>query len=106
MIILIGLAIVSLILKIVFKEVLYHTRKERIIINLIIFVTMMSWEVLSHILNVWIYPGPGMIGIYIYGLPLELFVFYLVLPDFVFTVYELIRHKLGKSYINKRAIKN
>jgi lycopene cyclase domain-containing protein len=96
--ILILLFLVSLLLKIKFKEVLYHTKKERFLITSIIFITMMSWEALSHVLNVWIYPGPGMIGVYFFELPLELYIFYFILPDFVFTVYELIRKVSGKKY--------
>ncbi|HCC06043.1 TPA: hypothetical protein DEP94_01620 [Candidatus Nomurabacteria bacterium] len=90
--------IFSAILKSVYNEILYHSRKERLIINIVVFFTMMSWEFLSHTLNVWLFPGPGLLGINIFGLPIELYIGYIVLPDFVFTAYELIRNKLGKSY--------
>ena len=93
--------LISTVLKLNFKEVLYHSKKERFTINIIIFVIMMSWETISRITGAWLFPGPGYIGIYIFELPLELYMFYIILPDFVFTVYELIRHTLGKSYIKK-----
>lgn len=99
--ILIIIFIVTEFLKHKFKEKLYSTRRQRTLINAMIFVVMMAWEFLSHYLRVWLYPGPGMIGIYILGLPIELYIFYLVLPDFVFTVYELIRMKTEKPYMQE-----
>jgi lycopene cyclase domain-containing protein len=101
--ILIAIFLITIFLKYKFKEGLYKTRKQRILINVLIFITMMSWEFLSHYLKIWLYPGKGMIGLYILGLPIEIYIFYIVLPDFVFTVYELIRMKTEKSYTQEKS---
>ena len=92
MIIIIGVLIVALAIKSKYREVLYHSEKERLVISLVILVVMVSWELFSTHAKIWLYPGPGMIGIFIFGLPIELFLFYLVLPYCVFTVFECI-HK-------------
>ena len=87
----------TIIQKIRFKEVLYHSFKERITITLIIFFVMMSWEFYSKSKEIWLFPGPGMIGVYILGLPLELYIFYLIFPYFVFVFYETMHIKLDSK---------
>ncbi len=97
MIILIVIFLFTIIQKIKFKEILYHSFKERIIITLVIFVVMMSWEFYSKSKGIWLFPGPGMVGIYILGLPLELYLFYLIFPYFVFVFYETMHLKLDSK---------
>ncbi len=77
-----------------YHEVLYHSEKERLLVSSIILISMISWEFVSVHTRVWLYPGPGVIGIFFIGLPIELVTFYLVLPYFVFTIFELIHKKL------------
>ncbi len=79
-------------LKIKFKEVLYHSQRERFAVTFIIMVIMISWERYSTTHQIWIYPGTGGIGIYLFGLPIELYFFYLLLPHFVFIIFDLV-HK-------------
>ena len=77
-----------------YHEVLYHSDAERVLTSLIILITMISWEFVSVQNEVWLYPGPGTLGISFSGLPIELFLFYLVLPYFVFTIFELIHKEI------------
>lgn len=92
LIILIFLTVATIILKVKFKEKLYHSNKERILVTLIVLVVMISWEYFSTQNNIWQYPGTGMLGVYVLGLPIELYYFYIVLPYFVFLIFDLI-HK-------------
>lgn len=92
LIILIFLTIATLILKVVFKEKLYHSNKERIIVAGIILVIMIGWEYFSTQNHIWLYPGTGLLGIYFLGLPIELYYFYIILPYFVFLIFDII-HK-------------
>jgi len=87
---------VAVFIRIRFHETLYHSEKERVTISLIILISMIAWEFTSVHTNVWLYPGSGVIGIFFFGLPIELFLFYLVLPYFVFTIFELIHKKLDR----------
>jgi len=82
----------TIFLKIKFKEVLYHSQKERISVALIIMVIMISWEHYSTTHQIWVYPGTDGIGVYLFGLPIELYLFYLLLPHFVFIIFDLV-HK-------------
>ena len=92
LIILIFLTIAIFILKVAFKEKLYHSNKERIIVAGIILVIMIGWEYFSTQNRIWLYPGSGLLGVYILGLPIELYYFYIILPYFVFLIFDLI-HK-------------
>ena len=96
-IIVICLLITATFIKIKYRLVLYHSEKERILTSIIIFIIMISWELVSTRTAVWLYPGPGLIGVFVLGLPIELYLFYLVLPYFVFIVFELIHKKLDKK---------
>lgn len=80
-----------------YRETLYHSEKERVITSLAILTFMISWESISIHNNVWFFPGPGMIGIFIFDLPIELFLFYLILPYFVFSIFELIHKKVENN---------
>jgi|SRR3989344_3560125 len=92
LIILICLTIVTFVIKVKFKEKLYHSNKERVIVALIILVIMIGWEYFSTQNDIWFYPGNGMLGAYILGLPIELYYFYMILPYFVFLIFDLV-HK-------------
>jgi len=80
-----------------YKVKLYHSIKERIIVTTIMFVVLMGWELINfNYFQAWIYPGPGMIGFKILGLPLELYLFFLTSPYFALVVYELIHKEVDK----------
>jgi len=89
--------IVGLFLEIKYKIILYHSLRERMLIVLIVFVVLVGWELINrYVFQAWLYPGAGMIGRYIFGLPIELYLFYLTGPYFAFVVYELIHKKIDK----------
>lgn len=94
--------IIFLILAVWFEKA-YHVRlfgsiKERIIVTLVIFVILISWELINYnYFQAWLYPGPGMIGINILGLPIELFLFFLTAPYFSLIVYELIHKNVDSA---------
>lgn len=96
-IILIFLVIVTVLLKLKYKLVFYHSEKERILTSLVILVVMINWEHYSVTHNVWTYPGSGLSGIYIWMLPIELYAFYIVLPYFVFSIFDIVHKRLDKT---------
>jgi hypothetical protein len=80
-----------------YKVHLFRSLKERLTVTVLIFVVLMGWEFInSNIFKAWLYPGPGMIGVYIFGLPLELYLFYIAAPYFSFIVYELIHREVDR----------
>ena len=96
LIILVCLFVAAIFMKIRYRPILYHSEKERVLVSLVILAVMISWELVSTRAAVWLYPGPGLLGVLILGLPVELYIFYLVLPYFAFTVFELIHKKMDK----------
>ncbi len=73
---------------------LYHSIKERLIVTLNIFLVGMIWDYYAVYRSTWIFPGPGLIGLRIYGLPIEEFLFYLIAPYAVFTMYKFYDKKI------------
>lgn len=76
---------------------LYQTRKERILITLIFFVIGVAWDSFATIHKTWIYPGNGLVGIWIGVLPLEEYLFSLIVPFWILTVYRVLDKKLSTA---------
>lgn len=49
---------------------LYGTRRERLLITVLCFVIGVAWDTFSVIEKAWIFPGHGLVGIWIDVLPL------------------------------------
>lgn len=89
-------------LELQFHVHLYKTRKERILITLIFFVIGVAWDSISTINKTWVYPGNGLIGIWIGVLPLEEYLFSLVVPFWILTVYRALEVKLSTRSAARR----
>ena len=100
LIILTFLLAATVVLEIKYKLVLYHSKKERVWMTLIVLIIMITEEQVARINNIWLFPGPGMTGVNIFHLPLDLYLFYVILPYFVFVVFELIHKKMDKRQRN------
>ena len=71
-----------------YKFHLYHSQRERIIISLHFFIIGILWDYFAVWRQHWIFPGPGLIGIKIGPLPLEEYLFFIIMPFFVITIYK------------------
>jgi lycopene cyclase domain-containing protein len=89
-------------LEVEFHVHLYRTRKERILITLIFFVIGVAWDSISTIEKTWIYPGNGLIGIWIGVLPIEEYLFSLVVPFWILTVYRVLEAKLSATAARRK----
>ena len=67
---------------------LYHSMKERVIVTLNIFIFGIIWDFYATYRSHWIFPGPGLIGLRIFGLPIEEFLFFLIVPYGAITMYK------------------
>jgi len=67
---------------------LYHSMKERIIVSLNIFAVGMIWDYYATYNSHWVFPSPGLIGLRIHNLPIEEFLFFLIVPYAAFTMYK------------------
>ena len=75
---------------------LYHSRKERLQVTFSIFVAAMTWDYFAVYRHHWIFPGNGLVGIRIFGLPIEEFLFFLIIPYIVLIVYKFFDKKSKK----------
>ena len=73
---------------------LYHSRKERIIATLTFFIIWVIWDTYATYKGHWTFHGNGLIGIKIGLLPLEEYLFILILPFWIITLYKLIDKKI------------
>ncbi len=78
---------VAIVLEQKYKISLYRSWGERLLVSFGCFLILIGWEIINHFwIDAWHYPGPGMIGVYWFGLPIELYLFFFVGPYFSFVV--------------------
>lgn len=87
--ILVIILILTILLEYKYHIHLYKSIKERITITLTIFILSIIWDYYATYKQHWIFPGPGLIGFRIFGLPIEEFLFFLILPYFLFVLYKV-----------------
>lgn len=73
---------------------LYHSRKERIFVVLNIFIFGMIWNYFATSGQHWIFPGDGLIGLRIYELLIEEFLFFLIVPYAILVMYKFYDKKI------------
>ena len=83
---------------------LYGTRRERILITVMFFVIGVAWDTFSVMEKTWIFPGNGLVEIWIGVLPLEEYLFSLVVPFWILTVYKLLDAKLNITGRQRRTV--
>ncbi len=94
LIILILLFIFSLGLEIKYRIHLYKSRKERLIIPLVFFVIGVLWDSFAVIRGHWYFNMDNLLGIRIGVLPLEEYLFFLVIPYATLTIYRAIKKEI------------
>ena len=73
---------------------LYHSRKERFIISGIFVIVGVLWETIAISRGHWIFTGKGLVGITIGLMPLEEYLFMIIVPFWILTVYKILDKKL------------
>ncbi len=86
--ILIIIFLLTLFFEFKFRIHLYHSMKERIAVTLTILLFSMLWDYYAVSHSHWVYPGTGIVGFRLFGLPIEDFLFFLIVPYAVLTVYK------------------
>ena len=66
---------ITIFMEVKYKLHIYRTRKERLIITLIIFIICISWDYYATFRGHWSFTGSGLIGLRIFGLPIEEYLF-------------------------------
>jgi len=73
---------------------LYQSRRERILIPLIFLVIGVVWDHFAIWRGHWSFEGPGLVGIKIGLMPLEEYLFCLIIPYFVLTLYRVLKKEI------------
>jgi lycopene cyclase domain-containing protein len=76
---------------------LYKNRRERFEITILFLAIGIIWDTIAISRGHWIFPEGSNLGIRIGLIPLEEYMFYLVIPYFSFTVYKVIDNKYRKE---------
>lgn len=92
--ILMGFLALAVFLEWKFKIHIYHSRKERIITSVVLLIIGTAWDYFATWRQHWIFPGNGLLGIRIFGLPLEEFLFFLIMPYVTLTLYKIFDAKI------------
>ena len=87
--ILMGFLALAILLEYIYRVKLYHSMRERIIITLHFFVIGMVFDYYATWRQIWTFPGPGLIGFRIFGLPIEEFLFFLIMPYISLVFYKI-----------------
>ncbi|OGZ00041.1 MAG: hypothetical protein A3B13_02825 [Candidatus Liptonbacteria bacterium RIFCSPLOWO2_01_FULL_45_15] len=93
------LLVTGIALEIIFREHLFKHLKARIFWALIYLAIGTIWDVYALAEQHWIFTGKGILGLYIGIIPLEEFLWYLIVPYFCLTVYKTAHVILDKRRI-------
>ncbi len=69
---------------------LYESRQERIIVVLVFFVIGVLWDHFAIFRGHWNFSGQGLVGIKIGLMPIEEYLFILIVPFWIITTYKLL----------------
>lgn len=84
-----------------YKIHLYSSRKQRLVTVFVFFAIGVIWDHYAIYRGHWVFPMRNLIGIKIGLMPLEEYIFMLVVPFWIVTVYKLIDKKLNKNWLAK-----
>lgn len=94
LLILTGLLLISIFLDWKYHIRLYDSRKERILIPIIFLVIGILWDSFAIWRGHWSFEGSGLVGIKIGLMPLEEYLFILIIPYFILTVYRALKKEI------------
>ena len=73
---------------------LYHSRKERLTVTLFFFVVGVLWDTFAIMRGHWDFGTTGLTGIRIGVMPIEEYLFILIVPFWIMTMYKLFDRKI------------
>lgn len=94
LIILIVFLLIAMLLEWKFRIQLYKSWKQRVAIPIVFLLIGIVWDNFMIYKGIWSFPGAGLIGIRIGVMPIEEYLFALIIPYFVLTLYEVLVRKI------------
>lgn len=92
--ILMGFLALAVFLELKYHVHIYHSRRERVSVSLAIFFIGAIWDYYATWRRHWTFPGNGLLGVYVFGLPIEEFLFFLIMPYVTLTIYKVLDAKI------------
>jgi lycopene cyclase domain-containing protein len=74
---------------VVFKIKVYQTSSQAILMTMLFYAIGYIWDIFGVIRGHWFFGTNGLIGVNLFGLPLEEHLFHLIVPITILTVYKL-----------------
>jgi len=94
LLILIGLFVISICLEWKYRIKLYSSRKERFLIPLVFLIIGTIWDSFAIWRGHWTFEGPGLVGLTIGLMPVEEYLFALIVPYFILTIYRVLKKEI------------
>ena len=94
--ILIGVFSFSILMKLIYRPTLFDSTKQGAVILIFFFVVGVIWDSYAVYSRHWYFDDKNLLGIRVGLLPLEEYLFFIVLPVFIITLYQILRTKLLK----------
>ncbi len=76
---------------------LYRNRKERLLLTGLFFLVGSIWDSYAVWRGHWLFPNNKTVGVTIGLLPLEEYLFFLIVPYFILTIYKTIDSRFSPS---------
>lgn len=96
LLVLLGFLLVAFVLEHTHHVHLYHNRKERLEMVGFFFVLGVAWDSFAIWRGHWAFPEGNNLGLTIGFMPLEEYLFMLIIPYFILTIYKVFDAKFRK----------
>lgn len=95
---LVGILIVALVVRKLYQLQIFLNLKHFLFYTVIIFLVGSIWDYFSVSHQIWVFPEGGTLGLRLGVLPIEEFLFFLIIPYFGLVVYRVFEKiKLGED---------
>lgn len=101
LVILLIILTITVILEKIYRIHLYHNIKERFQIVGIFFIVGVVWDHFAIWRGHWLFPEDRVVGLKIGLMPIEEYLFILIIPYFVLTVYKVIDAKYKGNFFTR-----
>lgn len=74
---------------------LYDSRRERIVVTAVFFVVGVAWDTVAILRGHWSFNSEHLVGVTIGVMPLEEYLFILIVPFWILTTYRVLDERMG-----------
>jgi lycopene cyclase domain-containing protein len=82
------LLVIALLLEYIYHEHLFKHLAVRLMWVFLFFILGLTWDIYGLYFRNWVFTGKGILGLYVWIVPIEDFLWLLIVPYFCLTVYK------------------